>query len=277
MGAIVWLASYPKSGNTWMRAFLHNLLRNPDRPASINELTKFCLGEDHAAYYNQFDPRPCSEMSAGEIAALRPKVHESLTKAYPDSVFVKTHNYLGIESGKPLVNMECTVGAIYMVRNPLDVAISFSHHYGVDIDAAIALLANKGAVSETTDTRVRQFFSSWSGHVKSWTGKPTPSLHVVRYEDMLDKPSKTFGAVAAFLGLDPPRRRLRRAINNASFNTLRKQEDEHGFNERGEYSRFFRVGRAGQWREALGAEQVASVVSVHREQMERFKYVPEGY
>ena len=58
MGAIVWLASYPKSGNTWIRVFLHNLLLNPKEPVNINSVTRFCLGEAAAVHFNQFDPRP---------------------------------------------------------------------------------------------------------------------------------------------------------------------------------------------------------------------------
>ncbi len=277
MGAIVWLASYPKSGNTWMRAFLHNLLRNPDKPADINDFNKFCLGEDLSTYYNHFDPRPCNEMSPKELAALRPKVHQLLTEAYPDSVFVKTHNYLGEWEGQPLVNMECTAGAIYIVRNPLDVAISSAHHFGVTMDEAIARMASPGNGSATTDIHVRQVFSTWSNHVQSWTQNPMSGLHVVRYEDILRQPFKTFAKVAKFLGLAPPRERLQRAVVNSSFRVLRKQEDEHGFVERSQHARFFRVGQAGQWRKVLSPEQVAAVVSAHREQMARFRYVPEGY
>ena len=112
MGAIIWLASYPKSGNTWLRVFLHNLLVNPDKPADINTLGRFCLGEDMAQYFNQFDPRPLSTWTPEEIADKRPQVHELLTQAFPDSVFVKTHNFLGEIDGGPLVNLEVTAGAI---------------------------------------------------------------------------------------------------------------------------------------------------------------------
>ena len=95
MGALIWLASYPKSGNTWTRAFLHNLLKNPDKPADINQLNQFCLGEDRAELYRQFTDRPLTELTPAEVSAIRPKVHELLTHSFPDSVFVKTHNYLG--------------------------------------------------------------------------------------------------------------------------------------------------------------------------------------
>jgi hypothetical protein len=277
MGAIIWLASYPKSGNTWMRAFLHNLLLNPKEPVSINTVTRFCLGEAAAAHFNQFDPRPLSQLTDQEVAQLRPKVHGLLTRAYPDSVFVKTHNYLGDHEGVPLVTMEYTAGAIYIVRNPLDVAISFAHHFGLDLAEAIEQLANPRIGTATTDRNAQQVYGSWCLNVRSWTQQRIPVLHVVRYEDMTGRPLEAFGAVARFLGLNPPKERLEKAIEYSSFQVLKTQEDETGFVERTEHSRFFRQGRVGQWKEALSEDQVGKIVSDHREQMERFGYVPDGY
>ncbi len=277
MGGIIWLASYPKSGNTWMRAFLHNLLINPDKPANINTFSALCLGENKAEYYNHFDPRPLTTLTDKEVAELRPKAHQLLTQAFPDSVFVKTHNYLGEWEGVPLVTMEWTAGALYMVRNPLDVAISFARHFGITIDETIEQMADPSMGTPTTDLMARQVYSSWSNHVESWTQHAFPSLHVLRYEDMANRPFKTFGGLARFLGLNPSPERLERAIANSSFKILQAQEREHGFVERSAHSRFFRKGRPGQWRKELSSKQVAAIVASHREQMERFKYVPKGY
>ena len=277
MGAIIWLASYPKSGNTWMRVFLHNLLRNPREPTGINSINQFCLGEDEASLYNSLDPRPLSSLTNAEVMALRPKVHELLTKASPDSVFVKTHNILGEAEGAPLINLDCTAGAIYMLRNPLDVAISYAHHFGVDLDEAIAQLNYPVAGTPTTDMIARQYYGTWSMHVASWTQVPFPARHVVRYEDMIENPLETFRGVARFLGLDPPQERLERAISHSSFEQLQTQENEKGFVERSQHSRFFRSGKIGQWRDDMSDRQVARLVADHREQMARFGYLPEGY
>ena len=277
MGAIIWLASYPKSGNTWIRAFLHNLLLNQKEPVSINHVTRFCLGEAAAVHFNQLDRRPLSQLTDQEVARLRPKVHELLTRAYPDSVFVKTHNFLGEHEGVPLITMRYTAGAIYIVRNPLDVAISFSHHFGLDLAEAIDQLAHSEIGTATTDRNAQQIYGSWSLNVKSWTQQRFAALHVVRYEDMANQPMKTFAGVAGFLGLSPPGERLERAMANSSFEVLKAQEEETGFVERTEHSRFFRQGRVGQWKEVLSEDQVKKIVSDHREQMECFGYVPEGY
>jgi sulfotransferase family protein len=278
MGAIVWLASYPKSGNTWMRSFLHNFLRNPDRSYDINKMSDFTLGDSLVSWYQQFDPRPGSHYSKEDVQKLRPQVHRAMTRAYPDSVFVKTHNALMDDGGAPLVTLEVTAGAIYIVRNPLDVVLSYADHIGQSIDRTIEAMNLRGASTENDDVNVYECYGTWSEHVKSWTQTPSRTLHVVRYEDLLEAPLKTFGAVARFLGIDPPRARLEKAIKLSSFRVLKEQEKRHGFIERSKFSQaFFREGKAGQWRGQLTKEQVARLVHDHREQMARFGYVPEGY
>jgi hypothetical protein len=275
MGKLIWLASYPKSGNTWLRAFLHNLFRNPSKPYDINRLTDFTLSDAQISWYQLFDPRPGPKISKEEVAALRPKVHAAMTRSHPDSIFVKTHNALVEDRGTPMISMEHTAGSIYVVRNPLDVVLSYSDHYGLTFDEAIKAIATPGLQSINEEVHCYEVYGSWSQHVMSWTQNPSPGLHVVRYEDMLNTPHKTFGGVATFLGLKVSRERLDRAIRLCSFKVLREQEQRHGFRERSSSSeRFFRSGKAGQWRSVLQPAQVDAIVASHREQMARFGYWP---
>lgn len=275
MGAVIWLASYPKSGNTWLRAFLHNLLRNPDRPMAINELDKFCLGDSQAGWYQHVSGRSPAEMSKQEVAELRPKVHQAFTQVFPDSVFAKTHNLLGEVFGHPLVNMDCTAGAIYVLRNPLDVTVSLGHHFGLTLDQSVAFMANPQAGTENDEINAFEFYGTWSQHVASWTREGNEGMIWIRYEDLLRKTNQTFGQVAGYLGLKPPRQRLERAIKFSSFKVLRGQEEREGFRERSKHAeRFFRVGKASQWRSTLSTAQVDAIVEAHGEQMERFGYLP---
>ncbi|MEX1205287.1 MAG: sulfotransferase domain-containing protein [Dongiaceae bacterium] len=275
MGKIVWIASYPKSGNTWLRAFLHNLLRNPKEAYDINKLTDFTLGDSQAHWYQRFDPRPATEYSKEDLARLRPRVHELFTRTSPDSVFVKTHQALVEWGGAPMITMECTAGAFYVVRNPLDVVISHSHHYGYSIDETIAIMAARGSQTRAAQTHVPELHGSWTENVASWTARPHPGLHVVRYEDMQDRPYATFKGVVDFLRLPAPRARIERAIRRSSFKVLQEQERRQGFREKsGSADLFFRAGTAGQWRRVLTAAQVEAVVAAHREQMARFGYWP---
>ena len=276
MGALIWLASYPKSGNTWLRAFLHNLLRNPDQAFDINRLTSFCIIDSLAHHYAHVAGRPAATMTPDEIARLRPDVHRLFTKASPDNSFVKTHLAFGLDAGVPTITPATTAGAIYVLRNPLDVAVSYAHHLGASIDETIALMARPGYRTQPSAEWVAEPMGSWSEHVASWVDAPLPRRHVVRYEDMHAAPIRTFGAIAAFLGLAPPRDRLERAIKLSSFKVLRDQEKRHGFAEKSTAAeRFFREGRTEAWRQALTTDQARAIVAGHRPVMERFGYVPE--
>jgi hypothetical protein len=169
MAGIIWLASYPKSGNTWTRAFLHNLLRNAQQPASVNELDRFCFGDSATVWYQKVSGRKPTEMTNKEIAALRPKVHLAFTRSSPDSVFVKTHCAMVEAEGVPLITMAASAGAIYIVRNPLDVVLSLGDHYGLDVDGAIEMLAAPNAASSTDERNVFEVYGPWHRHVESWT------------------------------------------------------------------------------------------------------------
>ncbi len=277
MGDIVWLASYPKSGNTWMRAFLHNLFHNEARPADLNRMQGEILQSDGALmWFQMMDERPVSEWSPEDVAAMRPKVCELIAKGQPGSIFCKTHNALMTVHGHPTINLGVTSGAIYIVRNPLDVAASSADFLGTGLDQAIEIMATEYLEMPHDPERnnVSIVAGSWSQHVESWTGGASDRLHVVRYEDMIDKPSATFGSVARFLGLKPSRQRLLRAIRNSSFRTLQSQETAGGFKERSDHQkRFFRRGKAGGWKDELSESQVQRICEAHGEQMKRFGYL----
>ncbi len=129
---------------------------------------------------------------------------------------MKTHNALAIDRGHSVINFAVTSGAVYIVRNPLDVAISLSHHMDKAIDETIAIM---GSLAETpvNEKRVHEVWDSWSNHVLSWTGKPHRAIHVMRYEDMLISPEKTFGSLAQHLILGATAEQVRTAIDWSSF------------------------------------------------------------
>ena len=278
MGKIVWIASYPKSGNTWTRAFLHNLFAGGDAAYDINKMDKLSSNEAATANYVAFDPRPWQEWNPADVAAMRPKVQAWIASTQPGNLFSKTHLAVMNAHGQPTINYAVTAGAIYLVRNPLDVVPSFADHQGLSIDQAIAVLNLANHEPPTTHTTVAEPMGSWSQHVESWTARPNPGLHVMRYEDMLADPQGAFSGLVKFLSVPVTRQRLRLAIKNASFKELRRQEERAGFWEKTQVQKnFFRAGRAGGWREALSDEQVARVVEANREQMARFGYLPEEF
>jgi hypothetical protein len=277
MGKIIWLASYPKSGNTWLRAFLHNLLLDPKDGYDINRITDLSLVDSAVGWYAPLIGRAPGDWTIEEVGKARRKTHEAMVKSRSDSVFIKTHNALVADRFGPMISQDLTAGAIYIVRNPLDVAISYSHHLGKSVDLVIDLMNNPGAGTPNTKTNVYQLLRTWSEHVRSWTQRPHPGLHLLRYEDMLQDAEKSFSAVARFLGLRPPEERMKRAIQHCRFEELRKREEAHGFNERSRFaSHFFREGRAGQWREVLTRAQIDRISAHHGPTMRRLGYLPHG-
>jgi len=280
MGNIVWLASYPKSGNTWMRAFIYNLIENPSRPARIELLPDYFESESKPCWYEPYlDESKPEQTSFDEMMALRPRVQQDIANSVVrGSVFTKTHNQFTHYNGTPLHNMNVTAAAVYIVRNPLDVLISTADHFGLSFDETIDFMgdSNTGALSNAEN--VATFLGSWSDHVESWTLNPHPQFVVLKYEDMLAKPKQAFTRVAKLLGLDKDKQRIKQAIAFSSFRELQKQELQTGFVERSPDSKaFFRKGQKNQWVELLSDNQVSKIVDQHRNQMDRFGYVPPRY
>jgi hypothetical protein len=276
---IVWVASYPKSGNTWTRTFLHNLtkIRSGEKgEQDINALNRFStwdLNKKHYAEVLGYTPR---NDQRNEIAAARHRVHQFIADSVDGMVFIKTHNALVIDRGHSTVNFAVTAGAIYVVRNPLDVAISYAHHMGCPIDDAIREMAAENVETPGNDKAVYEVHGSWTQHVWSWTRTPHRALYLMRYEDMLEDPERTFGGLARHLLMEPTPEQLREAIERSSFERLQAQEKQKGFRESSPKAdaQFFREGRAGQWKELLTQAQVERIVDVHGEQMRRFGYLP---
>lgn len=275
MGGIVWLASFPKSGNTWVRLFLHALIEDDRATPSINKMSSLSTGDAAAVWYEPWLGKRLVEASENEQARVRPQAAQLIASQTPGLVFVKTHNALVKHLGTPMINGAVTAGAIYIIRNPLDVAISLASFKSISLDDAISELTLHGATGPSSKDFAFQYFGSWSEHVESWTKKSMRQLHVMRYEDMLEKSLETFEALATFLLLKPSRHDLKKAIKASSFEKLRKEEESDGFVERPDTAdRFFREGRAGQWREILSSAQINRIVSACGAQMERFGYLP---
>lgn len=279
MGNILWVASYPKSGNTWVRAFLENYIQNQDQPVDINTMHTLSTAESAAHRYQAYLPKDktsTTELSLDEISILRPQVQADIAHQAQGTTFVKTHNYLGEYNGQPLHNNAVTSGAIYVVRNPLDVVISMANYFDYTIDAAIAYMAEEMTGTPNEVSHVPQIITSWSMHVSSWTSDDSSRL-ILRYEDMLDDPKKAFRKVESFLGLKKDPARLKNAIKHSSFAQLKAQEAKRGFVEKHENANaFFRQGGKHQWQAKLTPEQVKRIVDTHYEQMKRFKYLPAG-
>ncbi|MGP0095207.1 MAG: sulfotransferase domain-containing protein [Xanthobacteraceae bacterium] len=275
---IVWIASFPKSGNTWTRTFLHNIakiLSGERDEQDINAMGRFSTWEIRKLNYTEalgFEP---TEEHRNEVAAVRHQVQRRIADENDGLVFIKTHQALVVDRGASTINFAVTSGAIYIIRNPLDVAISYAHHMNRSIDDAITTMGIDGAETAITDKAVYEVYGSWSQHVLSWTRSAHPAIYVMRYEDMVSAPESTFDGLVKHLLLEANPAQLAEAIDRSSFDRLRAQEEKDGFRERPkDAQRFFREGRSGQWREVLTTAQIDRIVHDHGEQMARFGYWP---
>jgi Sulfotransferase domain len=276
----IWIASYPKSGNTWVRVFIHNLLRelrgHTDGAQDINALHEMTMRESLAPWFARRLGKSPHDATAREIAEARTNVQADMVRGEGGPLYIKTHNAVAIVEGFPAVNFEVTLAAVYIVRNPLDVAVSYAHYSGLQADRIIDYMADPSGNIHMSKERVYEFLGSWSFHVASWMSVPDRPILLLRYEDMLAAPEPSFGRLAAFLRLKPDPVQLRRAIEKSSFAELARQEEERGFVERPKTSeKFFRAGKAGQWREVLSQSEVNAIVSTHAPMMMRLGYLAE--
>jgi len=280
MGNILWVASYPKSGNTWMRTFIQNYIENTLKPININSIHEHSTAESYAYRYQKHCSleRATTDLTIEEICAIRPLVHKDIANQANGTIFVKTHNYLGSFRGHPLHTSSVSSGSIYIVRNPLDIVISMSNYFNYSIDKTIDYMSEEMTGTPNEKENVPQLISSWSLHVKSWTQTPDPSCLILRYEDILKNSRKVFRKVESFLKLKKDPARLKRAIKNSSFGQLKIQEKKHGFVEKHENANsFFRKGEINQWQKKLTDLQIQKIIDHHEIQMKRFKYFPSSY
>lgn len=280
MIGIIWLASYPKSGNTWFRVVLTNLLRDADAPASINELESTPIASSRCVFDDNMGFE-ASDLTTDEIDRLRPELYVHLAENAKEPLFMKVHDaYTDVADDTPLIPREATAGALYFIRNPLDVAVSFAHHSGINYDISISRMADAAFAfcrqPDRLHIQLRQKLLSWSGHVLSWVDRTPFPVCVLRYEDMKSRSLETFEKAVHFAGLAHTREQIQKALEFSSFDVVQQLEEAEGFREKSpSTSRFFRKGKVGSWREELSVKQAHQIVHDHEEVMHRFGYLNE--
>lgn len=273
---IFWLASYPKSGNTWTRAFLASLLSPERKNVSVNELHTGSIASARS-WVEEGLGIDLSELSHDEVDALRPRAYTWLAHN-SDTDYHKVHDaWTRLPDGAPLFPTQATRGAVYLARNPLDVVFSWANHSSISVEHSIRNLCDPGhalcASKRKIANQLRQLQGTWSDHVLSWLDADIPRL-VLRYEDLKRAPLAAFTAITAFFEIEATSREIAAAVRKARFENLRRNEEEEGFREKApRVKHFFRKGMVGEWREALTPEQVEQVVTANRPGMERMGYL----
>ncbi|MBL8214780.1 MAG: sulfotransferase domain-containing protein [Bryobacterales bacterium] len=264
---ITWLASYPKSGNTWLRVFLDNWFGNRAEAVDINSLRGGECSPNSRERFESATLLEPDDLLPEEIEPLRLPVMRLLASETPGSPLVKVHN-----AYTPAFGSSTARAAIYIVRDPRDVVPSLAAHFGIGIHEAVEFVNGRSVLGQTGQRwhrQLPQMLEDWSGHAHSWLDRCDVPLHVVRYEDL----PGAFVGVLRFLGEDAEdTARLTTAIAHSRLEELQRQESEKGFKERLNATPFFRKGKAGAWREVLTPNQAARIERAHGETMARFGY-----
>lgn len=286
-----WLASYPKSGNTWLRMLIANLLAT-DGPVDINNLPERGGMASARAPFDYLTLIDSGLLTLDEIDTLRPRVYEELFAGADDDeydtqpdrpkiVFVKAHDaYTLTPAGEPLLaGARGAAGAIVVVRDPRDVAPSLAHHNGTDIDAATAFMGNAEAgfciQVDRQANQLRQRLPGWSGFMASWLEQTDIPVHLVRYEDMKVDTIRVLRGVLDFAGRPASEAEIERAVAYADFRQLKSQEQDKGFSE-APRAGFFRRGETGSWRQELTPDQITQIEADHALMMQRLGYPLSG-
>jgi len=270
---IYWLASYPRSGNTWVRMFLRAYMKGH---CDINATEDIVEGVHSHLPWQAASAAPIHYLKFTDrmdyyTAALK----NSLFLKNGQDIRLKTHDANAEPHGRQTVPKHITKGGVYIVRDPRDVACSYADYKGCTIDEAIEAMNDDTHAIGSGDTYAWSFLGNWSNHVMSWAGDSSPQfVHCVKYEDLQEKPYETFGGIIKGLGLvERGEAAIRKAVQEVEFSKLKQREQKEGFSEsEHKGDRFFRKGKIGSWREELTQEQAERIEEDHSEVMNKLGY-----
>ena len=270
------IASYPKSGNTWVRCLLASLLSG-GQPPDLNQLTALCPIASSRKWLEGLVGIPTGELNAAEILEARNEAYLLAARTAPGTLYLKTHDAWSPHLFPP----SATCGIVHVVRDPRDVAPSFAHHGGISIDRTIRQMASAGLIVSQSLRKWRpqadQAIGSWSEHVQSWLNQTASPSLLLRYEDLRADPLAQTARLAAFLGIEHDSALLGRAVAACDFRLLQAMEQRSGFAEKPPRSgQFFRQGEANAWHRALTPEQAGRVAGEHGAVMQSLGYAVQA-
>ncbi len=279
-----YLASYPKSGNTWCRVFITELMRlagdNPGEELNLNQdIETGAIVSSRLWLDDQLGINSC-DLSFSELDPMRGHAGASAWLFAEGERFHKVHDaFKSPDSrGRPVVSTTGCSGVVYILRHPEDVAVSLSHFFSWPLELCVDHLLDPNAALVPGELfgghQVRQHMGRWDQHVRSWVDQTQLPVLIMRYEDMLSKGSETFTELATFLGLPNDANLIDQALENTSIDRLKKlEEDVDGYAEKpAGCERFFRSGRTGEGAEQLSIEQRKRLTKGLSEVMKRFQY-----
>lgn len=282
------VASYPKSGNTWVRLVaaayalsdeeLMESLKHPTASADLPAALRYTDVERHQ--YQTVCPFPIDDVSFPVEARLRPAAllvlrrERNLTTAQRPTL-IKSHHICGEVNNIELWNTEWTDQVVYPVRDPREICCSFAAHRDMNYEETADLMADPQARMGEERMRVHSLLTTWSTHVRSWANAGEIPVHKVKYEDLQANPVEEFYDILSFLEApDLTEERVEKAVERTRFDRMQALEAEHGFHEStADQAQFFRSGKTDSWKEELPTHVARKIEKDHGEVMEQLGYL----
>ena len=277
---IIWLASYPKSGNTLLRSLLSSYF------FSNNGIFNFKLLDN----IKQFPLNPLFQnlgidiKDQGEVIKNYIKVQESFVKKN-EVQFLKTHSYLFNIHNNHFTNLKNSLGVIYIVRDPRTVAISYSNHKNTSIDKITDKMINgwyTGGVlnSERSSSQTVTYISSWEKNYNSWKSFDAVNKYLlIKYEDIVsEKKEEIFIKILDFVHhLDKKKftldkNKLKNVLETTRFEKVQSLEKSHGFSESLKND-FFYKGPNNDWKKTLDFKNQQKIEKSFSKEMKELGYI----
>ena len=259
---IIFIASYPKSGNTWLRLIVCCLLYLKEKKIDLKILNNIGLfsKSDHFEFFNDKKYQKNGNLDFNWIISKWIESQKIINKTSTTNIFYKTHNVQGLVNNHFFTDETTCLGFIYIVRDPRDVAVSLAKHMGVSYDNAIIdMLFNSKRM--TSHKKVNEFVSTWKNNVTSWMQYKKVNSLILKYEDLLNHEIETIEKIAKFISnitnlkFNFTKNKIIEISKLTKFKNLKDTEKNKGFIESPSHSKFFREGRSGSWKMKLKKEQ----------------------
>jgi len=276
---IIWIASYPKSGNTWVRSLLSSYLYSKDGNFSFDLLKKILKfpSKKYLEYYTK-DFSDIKKVSEYWIAA------QARINLYNQnkSIFLKTHSALCTLENNPFTNKKNTQAVIYIVRDPRNVITSISNHFSHDIKESYNFMIDNNKILTTDNLGVGEVLGSWSNHYKSWKNIKFCPFLLIKYEDLINDTTNSLIIILNFLqkfiDIDINKKKISKTVENCKFDNLRNMEIQQGFEEAA-YSKkfkkkvnFFNLGKKNNWKNLLSPEIEKKIKKTFSNEMKELNY-----
>jgi hypothetical protein len=276
---IIWIASYPKSGNTYIRSFLSAYYFTSDGKFNfdlLKNIKQFPNAEFFERSLNNVD-----DASNNWLLAQKKIKEERKIK------FLKTHNILGAYNNKPFTTIEYTLGSIYIVRDPRNVITSVMNHWSFNYDEAYKFMTdvNNGTKSNLDDYSTYSHLSTWAEHYKSWATSKNFRKLIIKYEDLENEKYETFRDIIVFLNAISNRtervnkQKLENAIETTNFSVLKNLEQNKGFEEalyserEKKFKSFFNLGFNNRWKKILPNDIIVKIEKSFNKEMKEIGYL----